>query len=401
MLSLGLLLFFEKPPTERMLRPLLDETMKTPYIAEMIFDQLSEALPKEFCKLYLSTEKTLANSRIIIKFENQTNDDLSKRFVHQTVKKSLKSLGIPIASDARISISIPLDFKFDSSLINQLKTTIESQLHEQRQLVKLESQIQSLESNRLLDAIHSIFIDQNKKYFKQFYLRISQEIAEIVNEARLKLVFKDCHVTADTEYMTITGSKPGDESLLQALIHDINKRITALAYDAQSKIILHDDARKKDKKTRLQTQSDSSSSTSQTIQKLATTKKSIKWTSGTYHPEQKNCTVYELESGTRLPQRKFFIMSQLTVENFSDVEAYEKVNAAIENSHFASARMGSQGIVFTPPKKMYDSNGNSFTSTAKLKLLGKFGDLRAYAEVEKSQDNEVLCVFKSYEQRAH
>lgn len=397
-----ILALLEKYPPTRIYHPLIPERVTTRHIIEGYHDSFTAMLPVNYCKLELVGADRPENSHITIRFENSQNEVLSKKIVYQTVKKALKSAGIKIASDLKGKITIMLGFKLEADMIALIKNDIQARLDNHKSILKLQNQINQLSSSTLIESFYSMTIDQNKKYLPTFYLRIDPEIKELLSIQKIQSIFKECTISSSEDYITITGSIPGDQDELSTLHAKMMQKLNMIATENRSKHLTFASDGRKSKKLKPTHESTEKTSTKKITDKLTTTSQTIiEWPSGRYESDNPNGSIRHLEGGTRIPQKKFFVTSQLTRDKFDDEETYKKVNESINNCHFASARTGAQGVIFTAPKHVRDIDGNMFTSGAKLKLLGKFGDLRAYAEIERSMNDEVLCVFKGYDKRSH
>jgi hypothetical protein len=130
----------------------------------------------------------------------------------------------------------------------------------------------------------------------------------------------------------------------------------------------------------------------------------IHWESASYYsidPVEPKVFPFEALS------EKHFIASLLTIEDFGNVgldkNCHMRFQAKIGRAKLAKGE-NDEGVILLPknnPLWVRDRTGTFFCPRAKIKVLGEFGDARAFGRKEKSKNGEVLYSICSIDPHAH
>lgn len=390
----------------------LDESYKLEAQLEKQYEKFKECFPNNLCVFHLIVDKDITKSKISVEILNKPSWDIPKKIIAKIIQNILMTSGLTIdfVFKNKIGMFVLPEKNLSLDIQNLIKNKIIVSLDSYAHRTKFSKQIDDIVAAYAGSKFYVPEKDTDGRFIYKIYLSLPDEMKNIINVNKLKDIFSKCSVESKNNFTLLTGFEPGNELLLKKLLSDINNFIAIIAQtNLQNTHVPNAKLPKNNVKDHITETTEKKTKIEVLIQdieneKLKNPPKPVigHWPSGSYDSTKPNNRILPIDGGNRIPKNTFFILSKLQEQDFYSIPAaFEKVSTTVDKAHFAASRKDAEGIIFIDSTKVRDPIGNLFDAQAKIKLLGIFGDLRAYAELETAEDGKVLCVVKGYKQHAH
>lgn len=321
------------------------------------------------------------------------------------IKLTFYKYGIKIQSPNKSinksRITIRADIGISKNKISNINKFIIDSISRQKAIKDLKNQISQLAQlffNAPFFSMQSV--DDKGLRIDKFIINL-EKLKDMPNKEKIINAFSGYQLEFMHDSLSIMGSNPIEPGVLTVLLSELKQDKKSVETDVDSNNNTPIDSSQLNHRNRsyvkpLKEKGDKEENKSS--KKEVEPSKNIKWKSAKFNSEDPNCKVAPIES-KYFPKNKFYTFFALKREDFNDEASYLKFKEKCENPTLARQH-GDEGIKFIHRYEK-DSAGNVIEAAAKLKVLGEYGDIRAYAEEEISPTGEVLYVFKGLDLKSH
>jgi hypothetical protein len=308
---------------------------------------------------------------------------LSGTVINQIVKDIFLKNGIKIVlyDTYRFSFNAMI---LTAAEIKNINTQISHYLERLLNIKKLFSQVTAYFENVDIIKKTIIIADLPSAIF------IVHKTLEEESFLQLARQFSQCVIKRESDYISIAGNTPEEKS--PSLIFK-TKKTTSPVIDTMS-ISPNSGLRRVVKPAKAVTESISM------VRELQAPQVTYRWPSGEFNSGSNNNTIKRINH--KFFGKNHFILFALPRSAFPNDSIYNKIKNKVEEAHLASNTKGQQGLQFRPSQARDITKPEEpwFDAVLRIKLIGKLGDVRAYA-AEEVVDDQHLYVFRGLNLSSH
>ncbi len=335
-------------------------------------------------------------------FEASNYQGLSAAVIAGIVKQALYKHGVKIQSSykskSKSQITIHADFSISKTKIASINEFINQSIIRQKEFKELKNQINIFVKN-LNTSFFSMQLVDSKGLRESKFIVDLENVKNMPDIEKIKVTFTDCKVEFMDDHLTITGCSPIEPNRLRSLCDNLkNSKKSSGKQQLEDEVVDSSLLSNRNPTFRKSKKEDTDQREIKDGKKEIEPAKVIKWKSAKFQPNDDQCKVAPVQS-KYFPKNKFYTFFALKKEDFPNEDSYNKFKNKCENPTLARKK-SEEGIKFVSRYEK-DSAGNVINAAAKLKVLGEYGDIRAYAEEEISPTGEVLYVFKGLDLKSH